>query len=224
MSYIYWTADLHLSHNETIQYCNRPYRDWQHMNKSLIGNINSRLTPSDILMHIGDYCFTNKWIRHKASYYEDQMHCTTVHILGNHDRNNSVKGCIEYAIVRICGKTAWVRHQPPGFEEFDSIPKDVDLIICGHVHDAWKSKIAIYDKNKRIIPIINVGCDVWNYRPVRSDELIAYYHKIMKDYKEIVKSKDNLLTDWKKGMEDFVNGAGHTFVQSISNVGKDEDR
>ena len=117
MSYTYWTADLHLSAKNTIEYCNRPFKDINHMNEGLIKNINDRVKPEDTLMHIGDFFMLQNEVKHKPSYYESLINCNIVHIMGNHDWNNSVKGCIESAIVEICGKTAWVIHIPPREDE-----------------------------------------------------------------------------------------------------------
>ena len=199
MSYIYWTADLHLSAKNTIEYCNRPYKSINHMNEGLIKNINDRVEPEDTLIHVGDFFMLQNEVKHKPSYYESLINCNIVHIMGNHDWNNSVKGCIESATVKICGKTAYVKHIPPTKEELNNLPKIVNLVICGHVHDKWKSIVELTD-DMRFIPIINVGCDVWKYRPIRSDELIGYYNQLMREYKEKIDLNNKIIDDYRNGV------------------------
>ena len=48
------------------------------------------------------------------------------------------------------------------------------LFLCGHVHDAFKAR---WDKGP--ILNINIGTDVWNYRPVSEAELDAYIGKVL---------------------------------------------
>lgn len=172
------TADLHYGSHNIIKYCGRPFRDAQHMNKRLTANINERCKPGDILYHIGDYCTYGKErgvesMRLHAYEYEALLDCKLIHVMGNHDRQNGVKGSLYGAFMRIGKYHVWVQHQPPwddlngGFK----IPDQVSAYICGHVHEKWKLERW---KGK---PVINVGCDQWDYRPVRKDELIEVIRK-----------------------------------------------
>lgn len=54
---IWVTADTHFNHANVIKYCNRPYKDVDEMNQSLIQNWNSLVTPNDEVYHLGDFCF-----------------------------------------------------------------------------------------------------------------------------------------------------------------------
>lgn len=80
----WFTSDIHVFHKNIIRYSNRPFRDVQHMNDSLVDNINSCVMQDDVLYHLGDLAFTQvddliKWI--------NRINCGTVHfILGNHDK------------------------------------------------------------------------------------------------------------------------------------------
>ena len=94
-----------------------------------------------------------------------------MHFLGNHDRNNSVKSYITTAILEFGGKVILAQHHPPINES--EIPKECDLVLCGHVHGKWKHQII----NK--IPIINVGVDVWEYKPVSIHSILKLYGRII---------------------------------------------
>lgn len=88
---IYFTSDLHLNHKNIITYSNRPFRDIDDMNNSLINNINNitENNPNAILINCGDFIFSN------VSTYEDFVDRIAVKriysIIGNHDVKNVVQ-------------------------------------------------------------------------------------------------------------------------------------
>ena len=190
MRRIFFTADLHLEHANIIKYANRPFllegdligngelskRVWKSqeikekrcswMNETLVNNWNNKVNKEDVVYHVGDFCFKGNG----AFFWEQKLNGTIVHILGNHDRNNSVKSCLVKGIMEFGNKTILVQHHPPK-SEFD-IPLGVDMVLCGHVHDEWKFKV-IND-----IPIINVGVDVWGLEPVPMNSILKFYNKI----------------------------------------------
>ena len=179
MSYTFFSADMHLSSANTIDYCNRPYRDWQHMNQCLYKSFNERMKSEDTLIHVGDFCWTGKGGKLKAVDHEKKINAKIIHVLGNHDRNNSLKAGVDQAVMTLGKYKVLIVHIPP---ENDTAEKyaDFDFIICGHVHNLWKHSFLTFtpvDEQIRI-PIINVGVDVWNYKPVRSDEVTGYYEHI----------------------------------------------
>lgn len=184
MSYTFLSADWHLSHRSSIDYCNRPYRTEQEMNISLISNANERMRADDTLIHVGDFFFKKAGATSKAKDLESLINATVIHVNGNHDTNNTLKNHITSLQLTVSGLTILVRHRP--FETFDEFYKlkDIDFVICGHVHNAWKYKIVSSEDGKDQRIMINVGCDVWNYRPVRLDEVVGFYHKIKGTFKK----------------------------------------
>jgi calcineurin-like phosphoesterase family protein len=63
------------------------------------------------------------------------------------------------------------QHVPPSAP--GEIPDYIDLVLCGHVHKAWRHAI------REGIPIINVGVDAWDYTPVSVNTILKEYHRIM---------------------------------------------
>jgi calcineurin-like phosphoesterase family protein len=202
MTNIWFTSDLHLNHGNIIIYTNRPFikkgdlidgniyfpskdgKDYERekvwktkhikkervewMNETLIKNWNDIVNKDDVVYHLGDFCF--KGTRGIAKELEDSLNGTIVHIKGNHDSNNGVKTILSKAILEFGGKVVLAQHKPPHISK--EIPEWVDFVLCGHVHDNWKS--TEIDE----IPIINVGVDVWDYKPVSVNSLLKYYNKI----------------------------------------------
>ena len=171
---IFFTADLHFGSSNIIKYCNRPYKSVDHMNSKLVKQINSRCKSDDVLYHVGDFILYGKEkgvesMRKKPSEFESEINCKVIHFTGNHDSNNKLKSSLLGSYIKISKDiTAWVQHYPPWYESDWQVPK-ADLYICGHVHKAWKTA----EYKHRLV--INVGCDMWQYRPVSKKEIIKLY-------------------------------------------------
>ena len=183
------TSDLHLGHANIIRYCGRPFRDIQTMNDRIIQNWNSRVKPEDVVYNLGDFCFHRGAEGQKitAEHWESRLNGKIIHIMGNHDRNNGIRG-LSCGILWFARKNIFLTHRPP---EFDQIPNCVDLVVCGHIHERWKYRVS-----PNGIPIINCGVDVWSFRPVMADELIGLYGKIVRnsntgmlDYRTVMTKK-----------------------------------
>jgi len=170
---IYFTADLHLHHANIVRYAHRnpPFRNVVAMDRGLIKRWNLVVTRHDTVYHLGDFCFARKSnIKDAMSIYGDAMHMVrgrVVFLRGNHD--NGLQHADYFIYRRIDGINVFMRHWPPGihprrFPHSFYIPRDVDLILCGHVHDKWKYHV--HSVGRRLIPVINVGTDVWGYEPI----------------------------------------------------------
>jgi calcineurin-like phosphoesterase family protein len=83
-----------------------------------------------------------------------------IFIKGNHDRNNSLKTPIEKLVIRYGGQRICLVHNP--LHADSTYP----LNFVGHVHEKWKIKRL----NENSI-MVNVGVDVWNFKPVSYEEI-----------------------------------------------------
>jgi len=155
---IWFTADYHLGHGNIIKYCNRPFRDVEHMNQTIITRHNARVGQNDIVYHLGDFCFKQP----KAHEWERKLNGKIVHVLGNHDQRNDLKEKLEKGVVAVGQSHVFVAHRP----------QDVDhryrLAFCGHVHAHWR-----YTELRGRV-IVNVGVDAWDFYPRKFDELMQY--------------------------------------------------
>jgi len=55
----WFTADLHLGHANIIKYCDRPFKDVNEMDSTLISYWNTIIQPNDTVFHIGDFTLGN---------------------------------------------------------------------------------------------------------------------------------------------------------------------
>lgn len=190
MSYTFFSADIHAFHANVCAYANRPwirigdYRDgkWvsmaikdevgKNMTDALVANINGRCRKDDILIHIGDFCCNGAergvpGHGTGAKELEDRINPRVIHILGNHDKNNGCEIGFESALMKFGGLTVFLVHRPP--QSILEVPMSTNLVLCGHVHAAWRTK---WMGN---VLLYNVGVDANKFMPVRNDEVVGVY-------------------------------------------------
>jgi calcineurin-like phosphoesterase family protein len=55
----FYTADLHLGHENIIKYCSRPFSNVSEMDKTIIDNWNYMVSSNDIVYVLGDFTLKN---------------------------------------------------------------------------------------------------------------------------------------------------------------------
>lgn len=80
---VYFTADLHLGHENVIRLCDRPFASGEEMDAVLIENWNRRVGKKDTVYILGDLI----WDKKKALQYLQQLSGKKILITGNHDRD-----------------------------------------------------------------------------------------------------------------------------------------
>lgn len=184
MSTIFYTADTHFCHKGMITHCWRPELgdSVEEMNETLIDNWNSVVTKRDIVYHLGDVgvgsdheileCVARlRGTKHLITGNHDSVHPVSKRY-GSHVRRWLQPGLFESVAQfasRDIGKTPVVLSHFPyvgdhtleeRFDQFRLRDKGV-VLLHGHVHDAW-------DVREHQI---NVGVDMWKWRPLSIDEV-----------------------------------------------------
>ncbi len=184
MTATYFTADLHFGHANIIGYCDRPFSSVDHMNEMLVANWNDTVKPRDIVYVLGDICMGR--VRETLEYV-DRLNGRKVLIPGNHDRCHPMhKDASKWERIYMdhglaLGSTEGFmhhmgidffychfppvgdsRHQDRYIEQRPTVERGT-WVLHGHVHEKWL----------RNGTNINVGVDVWDYRPVNFDWLVA---------------------------------------------------
>ena len=155
---IYFTSDLHLEHPNIIHYCGRPFRNVQQMNKVLIKNWNSVINEDDVVYMLGDLSIKPPAYKRGLWHFVDNMKGKKHLILGNHDYLEPFD-YIDMGFISV--------HTMLWLEEFTLIHDPAQAykingpVLHGHVHQNWK-------KHKNAI---NVGVDVWDFKPVSIDDI-----------------------------------------------------
>lgn len=136
------------------------------MNETIIKNFNERIKPEDVLFHNGDFCFKgeNEDGENKSKYWESKFNGKIIHTRGNHDKNNSTKTIIEGILIKYGGQQIYLVHNPAHFNN------NYKINFVGHVHEKWMFS-RIYS-HAGFVDLINIGVDVWNFRPVTIEEIM----------------------------------------------------
>lgn len=181
---IWLTSDTHFGHANIIAYSNRPYTDVEAMNADLIARWNAVVKPSDSVYHLGDFAMgmPDRWPEYRAA-----LNGRIVLVRGNHDRHMrrvlsamNFTDVVENVVVELDGIRCWLNHYPPtpdhrGIVKRPSAPGPYDLALCGHVHNSWQ----VFDG------VVNVGADVWGFRPIRVADALAARDASMETAAEI---------------------------------------
>jgi calcineurin-like phosphoesterase family protein len=84
MNNLYFTSDLHLGHQKSILYCNRPFTTADEMDEELIQRWNDKVLPNSTVYVLGDLAFH----RSKDEIVDilRRLKGNIVYIVGNHDK------------------------------------------------------------------------------------------------------------------------------------------
>lgn len=178
---VWFSSDFHFGHTNILKYCDRPFDDVMDMNQGLISRWNENVKLYDIGWIIGDVAMGNK---QKNLAWLSKMNGIKYLVMGNHDPGfgkvmtpDLLFGLYQGHFQRIYEDLAYclgpksqrihISHFPYSKDErhderyaehrpqYEGRP-----LIHGHVHDLWKVNTSLP------LPQINVGVDVWDYRPV----------------------------------------------------------
>lgn len=131
------------------------------MNRALVANWNSRIQPTDCVWFLGDFSFTN---RNNTIDFFNQLNGQKNLIIGNHDRSYELNlpwhTKSHYREIEVDGKFIVLSHYK--FQVWNRMHHG-SIHLYGHSHGALKA-------NRQSI---DVGVDMWNYNPVRIDEICS---------------------------------------------------
>ena len=146
---IFITADHHFHHKNIIEYCNRPFKTVDEMDKVLIEKWNNKVGKDDLVIHLGDFALGTK---EKVKETREKLNGTIILIKGNHD-----KVIKKFLVVKDSLQIGNIifSHRPIPKKD---IPKGC-INVHGHIHE------------KESLSGINVSVEKTNYEPLLLDEL-----------------------------------------------------
>lgn len=149
---IYFTADQHFGHANVIKLCNRPFDNVQEMDNAIISYWNETVKRNDTIYVLGDFA----WKR--GQEYAKKLNGNKIFLIGDHDKQMTGERLM---IVKLQDVWFTLCHWP-----LYSWNKQYygAINLHGHNHNN-----PIEPKKNRI----NVGVDVWNFRPVSIDEILS---------------------------------------------------
>ncbi|BDA85505.1 hypothetical protein Sa4125_30470 [Aureimonas sp. SA4125] len=163
MAEIFFTSDHHFGHRGIIAICDRPFLSVDDMDEELIRRWNARVRKGDVVYHLGD--FTMGASAERGAEIFGRLHGRKHLIIGNHDREK-VRTLPWASAPR---DRLLLRH--PG----ETLP----LVLDHYAMRTWPGlhygAVHLYGHSHGALPglgrSIDVGVDVWHFRPVGLDEL-----------------------------------------------------
>ena len=207
---LWFTSDTHYNHanicSATTKWTDpvtcREFKTLEHMNATLVGNINEVVGQDDILFHLGDWSFGGF---EQIELFRNQIVCKNVHIItGNHDHHieNNKEGCqslfssvnkylnlnVKWRVgTPIMGEQRFALMHFP-IASWDNMARGA-IHLHGHVH--FESKIRI-GKGK----MMDVGVDGNELYPIELKDVLRFmdrqpiksmfefdHHEIVENYR-----------------------------------------
>lgn len=184
----FFTSDQHYFHRNIIGYCERPFTSVDEMNATMIDRHNETVGPADTVWHLGDFTLGQDLSILKR--LNGQHHL----VYGNHDRcfpkNKKARGASEEQRKRYYDAgflsvqdavelqfegygPVWCHHMPLFDPAEDRRYQDGrprlghGTLLHGHIHEKRKGKVT------GMVVQLNVGVDVWDFRPVSEADLVT---------------------------------------------------
>lgn len=179
---IYFTSDTHFGHHNIIKYCDRPFKDVDHMNEEMIKRWNGTVKPNDEVWHLGDFCMGK---RTYPKIWLPRLNGKINFIRGNHDPYVHDQG---FASVQDYKELNWnnqkivLFHYP--MRSWNGMHKG-SWHLFGHVHGNLTT-----NKGRKTLEdclAVDVGSDCFDWKPVSIEEIA----KIMKKQSEHLNKKYN---------------------------------
>lgn len=182
----YFTSDLHLGSALINKYANRPFKDAKEALERLTDNICATCDCFDTLIHVGDFMLSgadrhgdeeDHGLSMSLRDYLAEINPRIILLAGNHDDGHNCEADAKSLTLNLNQNyyNVTVGHYPSLHENYRYIGNNnrrsckhgVHIHLCGHVHEKW---LLQYDAKQHVLNI-NVGVDVWDYKPVRDSEI-----------------------------------------------------
>lgn len=165
---IYFSSDWHLQHKNIIKYDNRPFKDVDHMDQSIMRNCAEILTKGDTLYYLGDLCFGRTHKAEEALFGLSLLEIEMFFIKGNHDKKDIIDLYRKYGtylgeqakITALHGQEVVLNHY--AMRVWDKSHRGV-WHLYGHSHHS------LPDLEDSLS--FDVGCNGWDYKPISFDQV-----------------------------------------------------
>lgn len=165
-----FTADLHILHKNAIKYCDRPFRDLNHMHKVILDNFNDTLKEDDHLWIIGDVAIASTSELNKVAAFLNKIKGHKHLVIGNHDEGRP-HSYVNHVGISTVHTAMWFEHANRKFfmahdpAVYNIIEHSGAIMLCGHIHNLFKH---LFPGKK----VINVGVDVWDFKPIGIEQIM----------------------------------------------------
>ncbi|WP_114392327.1 metallophosphoesterase [Oleisolibacter albus] len=167
---VFFTADTHFGHAGAIGRFRRPFADGADMEAALVARWNGRVGPADEVWHLGDFAL---------HHGPERMAAILASLNG---RKHLLAGNNDSAATRALSGWADVR-------DYAELVVDDTRLVLGHYafrtwnglyKGAWNLHGHSHGQLKGLTRQVDVGVDVWDFRPVTLAEIKARFGRRLK--------------------------------------------
>ena len=199
---VFFTSDLHLGHENAIQFTNRPFANINEMNAMLIHNINDMVDEKDELWILGDFAYRTD--REEVRRLRNLIKCRHVHLVkGNHDKDYSgdhlFQSIQDYKELKTDYGKFVLFHYP--IQEWNTGHYGT-VHLHGHIHSTGEYNVSNLKKkyidrlpeghtppNPELpLRIYDVGVDANDYHPISLDQIAEKMNLIQRDQHVVVRN------------------------------------
>jgi calcineurin-like phosphoesterase family protein len=158
---VYLTSDQHFGHAAARSFYRRPFSSVEEMDREMIDRWNTVVECGDEVWHLGDFAVRQS--PERVNRLLNVLHGRKHLITGNNDDPS------------VTGSTGW--HSVQAYAEITI--DATKLVLCHYPFRTWRDmdrgSINLHGHSHgRLKPLrhqFDVGVDVWNFRPVRLEDL-----------------------------------------------------
>jgi len=186
-------SDTHFCHAQILEYCARPFKSVEEMNEVMIERWNAVVSPSDVVIHMGDVGFRYE----KLKDIIDRLNGKKLLIRGNHDWSINKMESLGFQCLTQCKNDSYVEvmrnrmfhicHRPRDMATIPSDNKELafQVRLVGHEHNNMPIFIKwVRDTSDVARPImaLNLSIEHWGYVPTHIDKVIEVYDEHIRSY------------------------------------------
>lgn len=176
MSKLFFTSDHHFGHKNIIKYSNRPFRDVEEMNETMIARWNKKVGPNDQVYYLGDFGMTKD--RAMIQDILERLNGRIYLIKGNH----------EGAALHYPQYFEWIKdYHELSVADADAPNGKQTLILFHYAMRVWRSDFRktwhLYGHSHGTLPdkahklAFDVGVDCHDFYPLSYEEVKAIMAK-----------------------------------------------
>jgi calcineurin-like phosphoesterase family protein len=160
---LFFTSDTHFGHGGALGFYRRPFASVAEMDRAMVERWNAVVGPEDEVWHLGDFA-----IKPRPGRVDEllaSMHGRKHLVAGNNDPEGTRRApgwasVADYAELSVDDTLLVLCHYP--FRAWNGMGKGA-VNLHGHSHG----------RGKRLPRQIDVGVDVWDFRPVTLETLLG---------------------------------------------------
>jgi calcineurin-like phosphoesterase family protein len=157
----FYISDTHFDHANIIRLCNRPFKNVDEMNETMMERWNAVVSDDDTVYHLGDFA----WKSSKVAQWTHRLKGRIIYVRGNHAVGPEADSTTSYIELQDAPYSLVLCHYP--IVSWNGMYRDW-YHFYGHVHGSPLNHMPL-DWRARAF---DVGVECLDYTPRTAEEII----------------------------------------------------